>query len=207
MAQLRELKKQQTRQTISDAATVLFIERGFEQTTIADIAAAAGVSKMTVTNYFPHKEDLFFDAADLIVDGPARTVDERAEGESALAALRRAYLDATERQDPLIGGFGIGFAQLMGESPALQARLREIYDQQEQALTEAITEAVGPGGGTLEPRLAAAQLASVHRVLMDEARRRRLEGQDDKRLFDGLADAARTAFGLLEPALGDYAVK
>ncbi|MBY8884876.1 TetR/AcrR family transcriptional regulator [Streptomyces sp. PTM05] len=207
MAQLRELKKQQTRQTISHVATGLFIERGFERTTIADIARAAGVSKMTVTNYFPRKEDLFFDAAEELIEGPARTVRERAEGESALAALRRAYLTAAERHDPLLGRFSPGFARLLQDSPALRARLREIYDQQEQALAEALREAVGEKGGRLEPVLAAAQLGGVQRVLLDEARQRVLRGETEEEFFAGLARAAREAFDLLEPALGDYAVR
>ena len=60
-AGLRELKKQQTRQVISDTATRLFMEHGFESVTIAQIATAAQVAKMTVTNYFPRKEDLALD--------------------------------------------------------------------------------------------------------------------------------------------------
>src|SRR2546421_11996634 len=58
---LRERKKQATRQLISNVATGLFIERGFEEVTVAEIAEAAGVSKMTVVNYFPREEDLFLD--------------------------------------------------------------------------------------------------------------------------------------------------
>ncbi len=207
MTQLRERKKQQTRQTISHVATRLFIERGFERTTIADIAEAAGVSKMTVTNYFPRKEDLFFDAADTVINAPAHTVADRAHGESALTALRRAYLAAAERHEPLLGRFTPGFARLIDESPALRARLREIYDQQENVLADALAEAAGPRAGTLEPRLAAVQLAGVHRVLMEEARRRTLEGQDDEEFFAGLAASARIAFELLEPALGRYATR
>ncbi|MER6799893.1 TetR/AcrR family transcriptional regulator, partial [Amycolatopsis mediterranei] len=58
---LRERKKQATRLLISNVATGLFAERGFEEVTVAEIAEAAGVSKMTVFNYFPRKEDLFLD--------------------------------------------------------------------------------------------------------------------------------------------------
>ncbi|MFD6212210.1 TetR/AcrR family transcriptional regulator, partial [Nocardia salmonicida] len=58
---LRARKKQQTREQISDRATALFLERGFDRVTIADVAAAADVAKMTVTNYFPRKEDLALD--------------------------------------------------------------------------------------------------------------------------------------------------
>jgi AcrR family transcriptional regulator len=58
---LRARKKQQTRRVIADTARRLFAERGFEQVTIAEIARAADVSDKTVFNYFPAKEDLYFD--------------------------------------------------------------------------------------------------------------------------------------------------
>ncbi|WP_269855624.1 hypothetical protein [Streptomyces sp. RPT161] len=115
-----------------------------------------------------------------VVNRPSRTVAERAPGESALAALRRRYLADCEAHAALLGRVGPGFARLAVESPALRARLREIYDQQEQALA---------------------------RVLFHEARRRSEAGQDEEEFFAGLADAAREAFGLLEPALRDYAVR
>lgn len=207
MAQLRELKKQQTRQSISHAATRMFIERGFEATTIADIAQAAGVSKMTVTNYFPRKEDLFFDAHEDVVNGPSRTVAARAEGESALAALRRAHLEGIARRDPLYGNYGPGFARVVEDSPALRARLREMFDQQEEALARTLAQEVGERAGRLEPRLAAAQLAGVQRVLFHEAHRRVLAGEPGERFYAGLEDVARAAYAMLEPALGDYAVR
>lgn len=53
---LRARKKLQTRENISHQATMLFLERGFDKVTIADVAAAAQVAKMTVTNYFPARK-------------------------------------------------------------------------------------------------------------------------------------------------------
>src|SRR4051794_10191745 len=91
---LRERKKQETRDRLAHIATLLFIERGFDNVTITEVAEAADVSKMTVTNYFPLKEDLVFDAHELVVDSLARTVRERLPGESALHGLRRAFLSA-----------------------------------------------------------------------------------------------------------------
>src|ERR1700742_3824371 len=74
---LRERKKEQTRAVIARTAIRMFLERGFDHVSIAEIAAAAGVSKMTVTNYFPTKEDLVISAhGSLIPDlagGGART--------------------------------------------------------------------------------------------------------------------------------------
>ena len=64
---LRERRKQETRQATADVATELFVARGFDEVTIAQVADAAGVAKMTVTNYFPRKEDLVFDRAEGVV--------------------------------------------------------------------------------------------------------------------------------------------
>src|SRR5882724_11628902 len=96
-AGLRERKKRETRQAISDVATMLFLERGFDQVTIAEVAQAAGVSKMTVTNYFPRKEDLIFDRADAIIASLAQAVAERAAGESMLAAVRRSFAESVRQ--------------------------------------------------------------------------------------------------------------
>src|SRR3954447_12765850 len=103
---LRESKKQETRQLISDCATRLFIAQGFEQTTIAEIATAARVAKKTVTNYFPRKEDLALDHQDAFISSLAHTVTHRQAGESALTALHRAFTDAARAAEPVAGFSG-----------------------------------------------------------------------------------------------------
>ena len=79
-AGLRAWKKERTRTTISDVATGLFMRDGFEQVTVAQIAAAAEVSVKTVFNYFPSKEDLFFDRADDVIGALVDAVVERPAG-------------------------------------------------------------------------------------------------------------------------------
>jgi AcrR family transcriptional regulator len=81
---LRERKKRATRQAISDVATQLFTERGFDNVTVAEIAAAANVAKMTVFNYFARKEDLFFDREDESRELPRAALAGRPPGESPL---------------------------------------------------------------------------------------------------------------------------
>ena len=88
-----EKKKRATRQRISDVATALFFQRGFDAVTIEEIAQAAEVSKMTVTNYFKRKEDLILDR----------------EGELRLDPLRQAVRERPreaigERGDPSAAG-------------------------------------------------------------------------------------------------------
>lgn len=77
---LRERKKRQTRQYISDVATHLFIERGFDAVTIAEIAEASDVSVNTVYNYFSTKEDLFLDRSQGVVERLSRFVRARDPG-------------------------------------------------------------------------------------------------------------------------------
>lgn len=141
---LREQKKRETRQAISDHATQLFLERGFDKTTIADIANAARVAKMTVTNYFPRKEDLALDHHEAFVASLADAVSDRAPGESALSAARRAYKEALERRDPVIGFTGREFARMIADSPTLVARLRDLHEQREAALAAVLVHELTP---------------------------------------------------------------
>ncbi|MGV9378770.1 TetR/AcrR family transcriptional regulator [Nonomuraea sp. NPDC003707] len=200
---LREAKKRRTRQMISDVATRLFKERGFDKVTIADIASAAGVAKMTVTNYFPLKEDLVLDMGEEHVTTLTRAVGQREPGESALAALRRDYLERVRRHDPLIPDDDIAWQRLVRDTPALRARLRQIHEQAEHALAAVLGDETGDAGITT--KLAAAQLAAVDRLLFFEGQRLVLEGRTSDEIFAILADTADRAFGLLEPALGGYA--
>src|SRR5689334_9757687 len=70
-------KKTQTRLAISNVATQLFIERGFDHVTIAEVAAAANVSVNTIFNYFANKEELFFDRGEEVAEEPSRIVRDR----------------------------------------------------------------------------------------------------------------------------------
>jgi len=210
---LRERKKEQTRQEISDTATALFAGHGFEQVTIAQVAEAAGVSKMTVTNYFPRKEDLVFDRAGHIINGLAAAIRDRRPGESLLDAARRDYTEAMARRDVTLGVAGRRFASMVAASPVLTSRFREILDLREAALAGQIDAEAAAGGAPGLPddgitsRLIAAQLAAVHRVLYDEAMRRCAAGQSRDEVWAVLAGAAPRAFALLEPALAGLGVR
>src|SRR3984893_6644579 len=111
---LRERRKQETRQAISDVATELFSRQGFDEVTISQVAEAAGVAKMTVTNYFPRKEDLVFDRAEVIIASLADAVAARAPGESLLAAVRRDYAERIAAGDVTLGVPAPAFARMVG---------------------------------------------------------------------------------------------
>ncbi|WP_331762564.1 TetR/AcrR family transcriptional regulator (plasmid) [Streptomyces sp. NBC_01420] len=202
---LRESKKQETRQLISDAATRLFLDQGFEQTTIAEIAAAARVAKKTVTNYFAHKEDLALDHQDAFTGSLAATVAGRASGESALTALRHAFAEAVAATDPVAGFSGPEFARMIADSPTLTARLRDLHDLRETRLAEALAETTGTAPDDIAVRTAAALLGSVHRMLFDRIQELTLAGWANARISDEMAAAGDYAFGVLEEPLAGYA--
>jgi AcrR family transcriptional regulator len=199
---LRERRKQQARQAISGVAMAMFAANGFDEVTISQVAEAAGVSKMTVTNYFPRKEDLVFDRAEVIIGSLAAAAAARAPGDSLLAAIRRDYADRLAAGDAVPTA---AFARMVRSSHVLTSRGREIADLREQALGDAI--AAETGADDPQQRIVAAQLASVHRVLFGEGARRSLAGQPRDEIFQVLTAAASRAFDLLEPSLGDYGVR
>ena len=202
---LRERRKQAARQAISGAAMALFEVEGFDEVTISQVAGAAGVSKMTVTNYFPRKEDLVFDRAEVIIRGLADAAAARAPGESLLAAIRRDYAERIAAGDVTLGPPTAAFARMVQNSHVLTSRGREIADLREQALGDAI--AAETGVDDPQQRIVAAQLASVHRVLFAEGAKRTLARQPRDEICQLLAAAARQAFDLLEPSLGGYGVR
>ncbi|MEU8945303.1 TetR family transcriptional regulator [Streptomyces sp. NPDC048489] len=192
---LREMKK---RQDVSDVATRLFLLRGFEAVTIAEIAAAARVAKMTVTNYFPRKEDLALDFHETFRSSLATALESRGEGESASTALHRDYLAAVARKDTLAGFSGPEFAKMITGSPTLAARLRELYQQREDALAAE----TGARADALAPRAAAAHRTLFHRALDLTA-----AGRTNRRIADALMKEADEVVTLLEPSLASYAVR
>src|SRR5690242_21571654 len=77
---LRERKKLETARAVRRAAIDLFLERGFDDVSVAEIAAAANVSKMTVFNYLPSKEDLLFMPMEEQTEEMAEVVRDRPAG-------------------------------------------------------------------------------------------------------------------------------
>jgi AcrR family transcriptional regulator len=130
---LRERKKLRTRQSIAAAALRLFDDRGYEETTIADIAAAAEVSPRTFFSYFPSKEDVVFSEIDDRLADVRERLDRRPSGESPLDTMRRVVLDTMEALAAEDGQFAAVRIRLMLERPALQARaLQRLYDAEEE---------------------------------------------------------------------------
>ncbi|MEW2269448.1 TetR/AcrR family transcriptional regulator [Streptomyces griseofuscus] len=206
---LRERKKRQTRQYISDVATGLFIERGFDAVTVAEIADAANVSVNTVYNYFPAKEDLFLDRSAGMVDRLARWVRGRAEGESAAQAVLRELRDEVRAVSPRVGLFAgyADFMRVIQEAPALRSRLWALAQEVEANLEQELREETGAAEDDELPSLMAGQISWLHgtaiRVIGREMLKRREPGEVSREVLALLDDIEE----LLSERVLTYAVR
>ncbi|GGS22263.1 TetR family transcriptional regulator [Streptomyces rubiginosohelvolus] len=195
---LRERKKRLTYQAVSDAAITMFLERGFDKVSVAEVAAAADISKPTLFRYFPAKEDLVLHRFADHEDEAARVVTGRAPDETPLDALRRHFLDGLDRRDPVTGLCDapqvLAFLRLLYGTPSLVARLHAYQGRSEAALARAL-------GGGLSDRLAAGQIIAVLRILALENWRRIDAGESADRIYAGAVQAAEEAFVQLRTGL------
>ncbi|MFH8340808.1 TetR/AcrR family transcriptional regulator [Streptomyces sp. AM6-12] len=194
---LRERKKRAMRRRISDIATELFGERGFDAVTVAEVARVAGVSAMTVFNYFPRKEDLFLDRIPEAADLLATAVRERAPDETPLSALRRLALRLLDERHPLsaVGEDYVPFWRIVTGSTALRARAREGVEEVEAALVVALADA-----GTPDPDLLAALTVAAYRTVFLTTARRLLAGDPLPRVAEDHRARLESAFAALERA-------
>jgi TetR/AcrR family transcriptional regulator, regulator of mycofactocin system len=163
---LRERKKQRTREQIIEAAMGLFEERGYQATTIADIARAADVAPRTFFSYFPSKEAVVFHNVDRDLDGLASTLRDRLPGETAFDALRR-WIDAkfdewmAEEDEALLR------KQLCREDEGLANFQGGFMARIQELLLEAIADDLGEQPDALRPRLVAAAAVAALTSLDD----------------------------------------
>jgi AcrR family transcriptional regulator len=171
-AGLRERKKQRTREAIVDAALRLFDERGFEQTTIADIAEAADIAPRTFFGYFPSKEDVVFADFPEQLEALSRGLRERGENETAIDALRAVIRDALEHAD-LTDERELCRKRVVKQSETLDAHRRALMGRMEDMLAEAAARDFGDRPGDLRPRMIAsavvAALGSLDRTGITDA--------------------------------------
>ncbi|MFC5667522.1 TetR/AcrR family transcriptional regulator [Kitasatospora misakiensis] len=203
---LREEKKRQTRTLLADTATGLFAEHGFEQVTVADVARAAGVAVNTVFNYFPTKEDLFFDRQEEVVARLAGVVRERPAGASPVGAVRAELLAGLDADEPTYGlsPHAAAFWRTVENSPALRARLLELGERAEEALAATLAEEAGAAPGDPLARLVAGALAGAHRAALAEVRRGVVAGEPVDAVRDRVVAAVTAAFGLLATGLAGW---
>jgi AcrR family transcriptional regulator len=168
---LRTRKRLALRQAISNTATRLFMERGFDQVTVDEIAAAADVGRMTVFNHFPRKEDMFFDRDEELRAMLRDTLARREVDVAPVEALRLWAHRLVAERSPLVAFSEIsqGFVATIEGSETLKARARALRDELAREAAQALTAAVGRPDGDADAQLAAALLLAVWTVGMCQA--------------------------------------
>lgn len=199
MTGLRERKRQRTHDAISTAAISLFLREGFERVSVAEVAAAAEVSKPTLFKYFPSKEDLVLHRIADHQGEAARVVAGSAP--PPLDALHRHVRDGLAGRDPVTGLNDhpqvLAFHRMVFETPALAARVASYVAADEAALAAAL--------GGPDARIAAAQIIAVLRVLARDNWSALVAGESAADREPAAVAAADRAFALLRDGLGGYA--
>ncbi|HEY0254933.1 MAG TPA: TetR family transcriptional regulator [Kofleriaceae bacterium] len=200
MAGLRERKKAETRRSISDIATRMFAERGFDAVTVAEVAVAAKVSVATIFNYFETKEDLFFDIEGEVIEAHCRAVRERAPGESIAEALHRAFGTAIDA----IPRVYVHFVRTLEGSAALRARARVSHDKTEAAVAATIAVEMRAAKTDPTPRIVTTLLLAIEWMLMEDARAAIGRGESFAAVKRQVRRTSDRALALLERGVRDY---
>lgn len=206
---LRERKKRQTRQRIRDVAIGLFVERGFDNVTINEVAAAAEVSVNTVYNYFSGKEDLVLPPEEASPRRLADIVRGRRPGESAAGAVLtrlREEVRGRERRVGLGEGFG-RVLEMMRAAPTLTARLESLSHQMTDALAGVLAEETGAAPGDPLPRVMAWHIGSLHALVLSEIGRRTTAGEPPDAIVAAVLRLIDTAQDVLGEHVLAYAVR
>jgi AcrR family transcriptional regulator len=207
----RTRKRLATRQSISDTATRLFLERGFDAVTIDDIAAAADVGRMTVFNHFPRKEDMFFDREEEIQTLAFEGVRKRGAGVSPIEATRKLAHDLVTQNHELVmlSAETSWFTKTAMASEALKARAREMRDDFTRALALVLADTSNQPPGDPNAHLAAGLIVSTWAVAFSEAQKlfdRTRDAGEAKRCFLAVIDrgTAGAAAALAQTAYVDF---
>jgi AcrR family transcriptional regulator len=123
---LRDRKKERTRQALVDAATDLFERRGYDQTTVADIAAAADIGTRTFFSYFASKEELLFPETDTRVKAAEDAIAARRPADRPADVLLRALQDVSETSADMTGRLAALRTRLIQTVPAVRGRALQI---------------------------------------------------------------------------------
>ena len=164
----RERKKAATRKNISDVATRMFLERGFDEVSIREIADAADVSPTTVFAHFPQKEALVFDEDDEQRDRLVSAVRDRADGVSINKSIHDFYAkEIGVNLDEHGEDVARVFLRFLNETPALRDYAAKMWLRHEDALADAIADELGLPSPTAEIRVYARFVLQLQLLVTD----------------------------------------
>ena len=209
---LRERKKRLMRQQLSDTATEMFLERGFDAVRVAEVAEACGVSEKTVFNYFPVKEALVMDRLEATL-AALRT----GLADAALSPVQAALLILDTELAGLTGWLAgqvdasqahqaiRRFGDLIRATPALRAYQADMLERSAAVATEVLAARAGMTPDDPEPQIAARALLGLWRVQGDSLRRHLEQAATSARLRELVTADVRRAAQLIDNGLRAFA--
>jgi len=168
---LRERKKRLTRQQLSDTATQMFLERGFDAVRVSEVAEACGVSEKTVFNYYPTKESLLLDRWDETMAAVRNGLTDPAVSpvEATIRILNTemdgltGWFDA--QSDPVqTAAQAARFVGLIDSTASLRAHQHDMMDRLHEVIAEILAGRAGMRPGDPEPQMAAAALLGLWHI-------------------------------------------
>jgi AcrR family transcriptional regulator len=209
---LRERKKRLMRQQLSDTATAMFLERGFDAVRVAEVAHACGVSEKTVFNYFPVKEALVMDRLEAALAALRSGLADRALSPvEAVLLILDGELAAVTGQLASRADYGEGraairrFGDLIRATPGLRAYQADMMDQSAVAATEILAARAGLTADDPEPQIAARALLGLWPVQGNSLRRHLDFAATPARLRDLVTADVRRAARLIDTGLRAFA--
>lgn len=195
---LRERKKQQTRDTIARVALQLFAERGYDETTLAEIAEVADVSPRTIFGYFQSKEDILFCEEPRYLETLKRKLDERPPGTTTIDAIRD-FLGSVEAPDDAARLR----KKIVSANPTLQMRMRARHAQLEPLIAESIAKDLDAGPDDVRPFLVASSMNAAFMAVSDrlfeaESGGEGISHEEGMRILDQVLEFLRGGFEALQ---------
>jgi len=160
---LRERKKQQTRDAIASAALRLFAERGYDQTTLAEIAEAADVSPRTIFGYFESKEDILLCEESGFLEMLKQKLNARPPGTTTFDAMREFFSSIGPPGDAAMLR-----KDVITSNPSLQMKMRARHAELEPLLAESVAKDLGTAPDDIRPQLVAASMMAGFSTVRDQ---------------------------------------
>lgn len=202
----RETRKQATRDRIAGCALRLFTDRGFDEVSVAEVAAAAEVTEKTVFNHFHSKADLVYSHQQEFGQQLSAAVTDREQELSPFAAVSRFLLDRYERfpNGPDLVQRHLTLARLVSQSASLRRHESAILARYAAALASALADDQGHQPNDLRPKVFAETVLAIHRVVIEELRAAALAGADPAVFGPAVAAQARRAFSYVGAGLDGH---
>ena len=208
---LRERKKRLMRQQLSDTATEMFVERGFDAVRVAEVAEACGVSEKTVFNYFPTKESLVMDRFDTTMDSLRTGLAEPGVGpvQAALRILAGelngmvSWLESQQNRAETISKVQ-RFTDLIQSTPSLRAYQRDVRDQLIDVAADALATRAGIAADAPEVRIAAIALLGLWEIHFRGMRQHLVDTRTPAEVRDAVTADVERAAQLIEAGLSSF---